>query len=154
MIRRPPRSTLDRSSAASDVYKRQVVPLFTPELVSVVKRILQTDVFVDLFCFCVFRNPHLSDKAAHLAALIFLHIQFKILKKLRWPDLSRDVLKCIRATASVYANWEIFQSYKNLLLKDPESAVSGSYYSEYDGFKVKRFFSENLGKTIFFLDYD
>ena len=26
MIRRPPRSTLDRSSAASDVYKRQVVP--------------------------------------------------------------------------------------------------------------------------------
>ena len=25
MIRRPPRSTLDRSSAASDVYKRQVL---------------------------------------------------------------------------------------------------------------------------------
>ena len=25
MIRRPPRSTLDRSSAASDVYKRQLV---------------------------------------------------------------------------------------------------------------------------------
>ena len=25
MLRRPPRSTLDRSSAASDVYKRQVV---------------------------------------------------------------------------------------------------------------------------------
>ena len=28
MIRRPPRSTLDRSSAASDVYKRQVVHEF------------------------------------------------------------------------------------------------------------------------------
>ena len=27
MIRRPPRSTLDRSSAASDVYKRQMYPL-------------------------------------------------------------------------------------------------------------------------------
>ena len=27
MIRRPPRSTLDRSSAASDVYKRQVQPV-------------------------------------------------------------------------------------------------------------------------------
>ena len=27
MIRRPPRSTLDRSSAASDVYKRQVYSL-------------------------------------------------------------------------------------------------------------------------------
>ena len=30
MIRRPPRSTLDRSSAASDVYKRQVLdPIVT-----------------------------------------------------------------------------------------------------------------------------
>ena len=27
MIRRPPRSTLDRSSAASDVYKRQLLTL-------------------------------------------------------------------------------------------------------------------------------
>ena len=29
MIRRPPRSTLDRSSAASDVYKRQAVDRIT-----------------------------------------------------------------------------------------------------------------------------
>ena len=28
MIRRPPKSTLDRSSAASDVYKRQILYLF------------------------------------------------------------------------------------------------------------------------------
>ena len=32
MIRRPPRSTLDRSSAASDVYKRQVEYIEMPEL--------------------------------------------------------------------------------------------------------------------------
>ena len=30
MIRRPPRSTLDRSSAASDVYKRQVLAIAAP----------------------------------------------------------------------------------------------------------------------------
>ena len=30
MIRRPPRSTLDRSSAASDVYKRQATVLIVP----------------------------------------------------------------------------------------------------------------------------
>ena len=30
MIRRPPRSTLDRSSAASDVYKRQMIYIETP----------------------------------------------------------------------------------------------------------------------------
>src|SRR5665648_747347 len=29
MIRRPPRSTLSSSSAASDVYKRQVLPLYS-----------------------------------------------------------------------------------------------------------------------------
>ena len=32
MIRRPPRSTLDRSSAASDVYKRQVLSAFAQTL--------------------------------------------------------------------------------------------------------------------------
>src|SRR5678809_492948 len=31
MIRRPPRSTLDRSSAASDVYKRQPLPGAVPQ---------------------------------------------------------------------------------------------------------------------------
>ena len=29
MLRRPPRSTLDRSSAASDVYKRQIISLLS-----------------------------------------------------------------------------------------------------------------------------
>ena len=32
MIRRPPRSTLDRSSAASDVYKRQIPELRISDL--------------------------------------------------------------------------------------------------------------------------
>ena len=33
MIRRPPRSTLDRSSAASDVYKRQAdIPKAVPQM--------------------------------------------------------------------------------------------------------------------------
>ena len=42
MIRRPPRSTLDRSSAASDVYKRQV---YTP---SVIKLELKGSTTVDI----------------------------------------------------------------------------------------------------------
>ena len=35
MIRRPPRSTLDRSSAASDVYKRQAHKDFVEEIILV-----------------------------------------------------------------------------------------------------------------------
>ena len=34
MIRRPPRSTLDRSSAASDVYKRQLISLANCSMLS------------------------------------------------------------------------------------------------------------------------
>eukprot|EP00826_Nyctotherus_ovalis_P066912 TRINITY_DN9948_c0_g1_i1.p1 TRINITY_DN9948_c0_g1~~TRINITY_DN9948_c0_g1_i1.p1 ORF type:complete len:110 (-),score=27.30 TRINITY_DN9948_c0_g1_i1:130-423(-) len=36
MIRRPPRSTLDRSSAASDVYKRQVIGVTSIAIVSTI----------------------------------------------------------------------------------------------------------------------
>ena len=38
MVRRPPRSTLDRSSAASDVYKRQVYGAVVGALVFIVVR--------------------------------------------------------------------------------------------------------------------
>ena len=38
MIRRPPRSTLDRSSAASDVYKRQVLDIARPAMESMQRR--------------------------------------------------------------------------------------------------------------------
>ena len=37
MIRRPPRSTLDRSSAASDVYKRQEVSEALDEAIEIAK---------------------------------------------------------------------------------------------------------------------
>ena len=39
MIRRPPRSTLDRSSAASDVYKRQT---FIPHIIYFIKYLFST----------------------------------------------------------------------------------------------------------------
>ena len=39
MIRRPPRSTLDRSSAASDVYKRQGLVLQDPEAQAIFQRL-------------------------------------------------------------------------------------------------------------------
>ena len=46
MIRRPPRSTLDRSSAASDVYKRQgqrrALSLKAVDVVSVVRDVVES----------------------------------------------------------------------------------------------------------------
>ena len=47
MIRRPPRSTLDRSSAASDVYKRQGQTLSERPLPIVVDSAVDDQVLVD-----------------------------------------------------------------------------------------------------------
>src|SRR5450756_2805100 len=43
MIRRPPRSTQSRSSAASDVYKRQVLTVVVPEDVAPVRQSQRVD---------------------------------------------------------------------------------------------------------------
>src|SRR5680860_726857 len=66
MIRRPPRSTQSRSSAASDVYKRQVLTVFITILIGVLKifdivwvttqglfrtNVIANDFFVTLFQF-------------------------------------------------------------------------------------------------------
>src|SRR5678810_1325878 len=44
MIRRPPRSTLDRSSAASDVYKRQSLPFHRIERTGILLSLLMTNI--------------------------------------------------------------------------------------------------------------
>src|SRR5678815_4755896 len=57
MIRRPPRSTLDRSSAASDVYKRQELGIWLPRVhlecdflkVARLDDLLQVSVYVGRF---------------------------------------------------------------------------------------------------------
>ena len=52
MIRRPPRSTLDRSSAASDVYKRQTLPQLNisvfPTLTTGILHIETSELYEDL----------------------------------------------------------------------------------------------------------
>ena len=51
MIRRPPRSTLDRSSAASDVYKRQLLedaPATTEAYIKLSYEFLATELYSDV----------------------------------------------------------------------------------------------------------
>src|SRR5678815_4718622 len=78
MIRRPPRSTLDRSSAASDVYKRQVAlslwnlkqhmvgRVFHPEIVTDPRFRLEVGVaLVLLYCsFFFYRYAHRRNSLA------------------------------------------------------------------------------------------
>ena len=62
MIRRPPRSTLDRSSAASDVYKRQVDASAT-----IIGGRNIGDEYFDA-------NPHLNFRDRDVVALSLIHI--------------------------------------------------------------------------------
>ena len=47
MIRRPPRSTLDRSSAASDVYKRQECGYDAQAIADAVKKMMKEKIRVE-----------------------------------------------------------------------------------------------------------
>ena len=65
MIRRPPRSTLDRSSAASDVYKRQVL-YFVPQRLEPVSQ-LEVAVVAIALC-CIHCAGSVSVSYTHLRA--------------------------------------------------------------------------------------
>ena len=64
MIRRPPRSTLDRSSAASDVYKRQVFD----------KSIIHCHDFYDC-CMELIFITHRSCTSFEIAAVSYTHLR-------------------------------------------------------------------------------
>eukprot|EP00826_Nyctotherus_ovalis_P062140 TRINITY_DN8937_c0_g1_i8.p1 TRINITY_DN8937_c0_g1~~TRINITY_DN8937_c0_g1_i8.p1 ORF type:complete len:108 (+),score=32.04 TRINITY_DN8937_c0_g1_i8:23-325(+) len=69
MIRRPPRSTLDRSSAASDVYKRQAIELLNSEDDMIPIKILQIVLIMtnheDIL------KPPMATKVVHLCLKAF-----------------------------------------------------------------------------------
>ena len=74
MIRRPPRSTLDRSSAASYVYKRQDIQLFQFYHLSCVRVIFEfhrglvlPDVTLQWQHFCSFHTSMLQSFVFHIA---------------------------------------------------------------------------------------
>src|SRR5450756_3155250 len=72
MIRRPPRSTQSRSSAASDVYKRQVPPCQTTSLIVLSDgrhRRSDCHYIVDRICFLGDSHICKGDSRAHPAAL-------------------------------------------------------------------------------------
>ena len=66
MIRRPPRSTLDRSSAASDVYKRQVVK----DVSGTVTSLQPADVIGNIEIFGQHELAELTNDSAKVASML------------------------------------------------------------------------------------
>src|SRR5678809_1083871 len=103
MIRRPPRSTLDRSSAASDVYKRQA---FKPQIVpGVIGGIVGGIAIIASWLLCkpflpavfVLRAEKFNRLMPFLTRLLYGGITEELL--LRWGVM----------TLLVWASWRIFQ---------------------------------------------
>ena len=105
MIRRPPRSTLDRSSAASDVYKETDIQtvrnaLFNSELTSIDynegKFILN-----DLFGTTIMQIPEATDEPIYDEFVAMLHCQMARLSKLELQTENSEFF------ASFYANLQL-----------------------------------------------
>src|SRR5665213_4625252 len=85
MIRRPPRSTQSRSSAASDVYKRQLYP--KPDMIGAERRLRQ-------FLIQRFGGPdHYSQTRGH-PRLRARHARFKVdpAARDRWVKLMHEAM--------------------------------------------------------------
>ena len=86
MIRRPPRSTLDRSSAASDVYKRQIKSYTNPETESgppFLFNIVGAGITILTIESFSLESSAFAVYYLILATTLFVLIQFKIGPRLR-----------------------------------------------------------------------
>src|SRR5678816_1405707 len=85
MIRRPPRSTLDRSSAASDVYKRQVPTGSKPSCFRRMKESTARSALVYLWkssCLCLARPGQSKNQLRRAAAADVHHRRVAVTKTL------------------------------------------------------------------------
>ena len=93
MIRRPPRSTLDRSSAASDVYKRQVLTRVKEKITELNTSILPSDVKMETFYD---RDNLMAVSYTHLRAHeTVLDIVCRLLLEKKNTTLSQTALRTL-----------------------------------------------------------
>src|SRR5665811_754281 len=74
MIRRPPRSTRVRSSAASDVYKRQYT--INLKMMESLKKVGEMDLFVPKeFAYCLWQKGRTKEAEVYINQLIQTHLE-------------------------------------------------------------------------------
>ena len=128
MIRRPPRSTLDRSSAASDVYKRQdlyhrlnVVTIELPPLKERSEDIIRlADYFIEDF------NASFNKSVKRITKeLKYFFLGYP------WPGNVRELKNVIERAVLLSEDGEIrLSDFSNLINSVPAVAPSGSSQTE------------------------
>src|SRR5665648_11637 len=100
MIRRPPRSTLSSSSAASDVYKRQLLYILLYTQVCILPDHLHSNglMFVvlasrNIFSPCILQCNHQSFRRGLLCIFLFaVYYYSEILRKKQWSPTCPDLI--------------------------------------------------------------
>src|SRR5678815_3595760 len=127
MIRRPPRSTLDRSSAASDVYKRQLMnTLLFKESITYTHTSLLTEIN-HLLTILIF-SRHLKATCYTIPFLItyptIYFTQHNNLKLLLTPSKTSFRLSQKIALFNITLRWTIYHNHTYLTFSNLNLAIS------------------------------
>ncbi|KAK3869313.1 hypothetical protein Pcinc_025361 [Petrolisthes cinctipes] len=126
-----------------------VIPVFPPEVASVMKHIERTRLFAMCTTFAVLKNPHIIDFNVHFAALGVLWV--RILHEyptLPRPDHIKRRIQSIEATAKLYVNRPSYTKYWMILKQNTPQGLMTESTEVVDGKTIK---CESLIKPMFIL---
>nr|BDV50040.1 MAG: hypothetical protein [Porcellio scaber clopovirus] len=109
-----------------------VVPVFTPKLATILKKLLRTNVLKSVCSYCILKNPRLSNENAHLSALVSLWTELIFDNDRYRSEFTEKKIKSICSTAATYLDSPLNKKYKKALFGSPELALREYLYSDAD----------------------
>ncbi|KAK3865167.1 hypothetical protein Pcinc_029210 [Petrolisthes cinctipes] len=126
-----------------------VIPVFSPEVASVMKHIVRTRLFAMCTTFAILKNPHIIDFNVHFAALGVLWVRFlHEYPTLPRPDHVKRKIQSIEATAKLYVNRPSYANYWMILKQKTPQGLMTESTEVVDGKTIK---CESLIKPMFIL---
>nr|BDV50001.1 MAG: hypothetical protein [Porcellio scaber clopovirus] len=130
------KKALEEKSEAVNLYGNvgfnTVVPVFTPELATILKKLLRTNVLKSVCSYCILKNPRLSNENAHLSALVSLWTELIFDNDRCRSEFTEKKIKSICSTAATYLDSSLNKKYKKALFGSPELALREYLYSDAD----------------------
>lgn len=125
-----------------------IIPILTVEAAQILKPIVLSNIYAMMATFCIFKNPHIVDYSAHIAALgcawIKTVTEFPINSR---PEFARNRLENIVATAKLYMDRPSIKQYVRVMVSQPKQALMTESTELYDDKILK---CESLVKPAFF----
>ncbi|KAK4287544.1 hypothetical protein Pmani_039386 [Petrolisthes manimaculis] len=126
-----------------------VIPVFPPEVASVMKHIVRTRLFAMCTTFAILKNPHIIDFNVHFAALGVLWVRMlHEYPTLPRPEHIKHRIQSIEATAKLYVNRPSYANYWMILKQNTPQGLMTESTEEVNGKTIK---CESLIKPMFIL---